>query len=519
MSGAISLKTLILDGCVLLEHVGPEGLPPSLESFSFDSGSDATRISNISLAGCVHLKTFLLNGAFPGLEELDLSGTSVIKVDLSSKVVQVNRLNKVILMGCKQLRALLWSQEGRQLKVLRIDPHGRNKHTKLPYSDSPLCAQHRNYDGYVIACDARMIQSLLHDVNLITNSIYLHLHNAPPSTSKSKRQSSSSDKDFIPKPLCYSNDPSLEGIPSNDGGEIPWPPPSDRHVEISEGISLTDVEGENEIMAIHTMIVRQVHSLHVHDNSCMLAVNPKSASGGLDINNIEGLFGLRWCRVERCPKLQMVFMPHTVVAYYFFPNMESIWASHLPMATCIWSKGFLSEGLKLHPLPQLQSIHIHNCPRLKFVLPLSPMLELPNLETLHITHCGDLRQVFPWDEVREPRIKEIIGQAGTLKKLFQKLKHIYLHDLPSLHEICEERMWAPMLESIEVRGCWALRRLPAVGFPFLGRRKCIARIDRDCWEKLHWDGIHVAHHPYLYQTRFSSRYYRKQRLHRGTVLR
>ncbi|KAF8641958.1 hypothetical protein HU200_067674 [Digitaria exilis] len=366
MSGAISLKTLILDGCVLLEHVGPEGLPPSLESFSFDSGSDATRISKISLAG---------------------------------------------------------------------------------------------------------------------------------------------------------EDASLEGIPSNDGGEIPWSPPSDRHVEISEGITLTDVEGENEIMAIHTMIVRQVHSLHVHDNSCMLAVNPKSVSGGLDINSADGLFGLRWCRVERCPKLHMVFMPHTVAAYYLFPNMESIWASYLPMATCIWSKGFLSEGLKLHPLPQLQSIHIHNCPRLKFVLPLSPLVELPNLETLHITHCSDLRQVFPWDDVREPRIKEIIGQASTLKKLFRKLKHIYLHDLPSLHEICEERTWAPMLESIVVRGCWALQRLPAVGFPFLGRRKCIARIDRDCWEKLQWDGIHVAHHPYLYQTRFSSRYYRKQRLLRGTVLR
>jgi Leucine-rich repeat (LRR) protein len=37
LSGATSLKTLILDGCNGLEHVGPQGLPPSLESFSLNT--------------------------------------------------------------------------------------------------------------------------------------------------------------------------------------------------------------------------------------------------------------------------------------------------------------------------------------------------------------------------------------------------------------------------------------------------------------------------------------------------
>ncbi|KAG2565323.1 hypothetical protein PVAP13_7NG097585 [Panicum virgatum] len=39
LCGATGLKTLILDGCAGLEHVGLEGLPPSLESFSLDAGA------------------------------------------------------------------------------------------------------------------------------------------------------------------------------------------------------------------------------------------------------------------------------------------------------------------------------------------------------------------------------------------------------------------------------------------------------------------------------------------------
>ncbi|KAF8641962.1 hypothetical protein HU200_067681 [Digitaria exilis] len=525
LSGAIGLKSLILDGCVLLEHVGPEGLPPSLESFSFDAGSDPSRISKISLAGCVHLKSFLLRGAFPGLEELDLSGTSVKNVDLSSKVVQVNGLNKVILIGCKQLRALLWSK---QLKVLRIDTNGRNEQTQQPCSDLSLNSQEKNYDGYVIASDTRIIQSLWHDDHadryIISSSLYLHLHNSPPSTSISERQSTRSDKDIIPKPCYYNKDVSLEGISSNDGGEILWPPPSDCHVEVSEGISLINVEGEKGISSIHGMMWL-VQSMHVHDNSCMLAVNPKSWHFLYMYRSNHTSFRLRWCRVERCPKLQAVFMSYgDSWVRYFFPFMEIIWASHLPMAGCIWSKGLSDDSVisSDHPFGRLQSIHIHNCPRLKFILPLYlDKINLPSLEALHITHCGHLRYVFPWDDIHKPRPTVHRGQAaaGAAVNKFPMLKHIHLHDLPSLQEICEDmRMLTPVLESVELRGCWALRRLPAVGHRSNGPPAVVC-IERDCWEKLEWDGWDVGHDPSLYEPRFSSRYYRKERLLRGTVLR
>ncbi|KAF8641961.1 hypothetical protein HU200_067677 [Digitaria exilis] len=83
-------------------------------------------------------------------------------------------------------------------------------------------------------------------------------HIAGSSPALCSQRSSRSDKDIIPKPCCYNKDASLEGIPSDDGSDdISWPPPSDRHVEMSEGISLTDVEGDNWTKAIYTMMVEQ----------------------------------------------------------------------------------------------------------------------------------------------------------------------------------------------------------------------------------------------------------------------
>ena len=47
---------------------------------------------------------FRLLGYLPNLEELDLSGTGVKTVDLS-KVVQVQTLQRILLVGCQQLRS------------------------------------------------------------------------------------------------------------------------------------------------------------------------------------------------------------------------------------------------------------------------------------------------------------------------------------------------------------------------------------------------------------------------------
>ncbi|XP_039818476.1 uncharacterized protein LOC120680979 [Panicum virgatum] len=167
LCGATGLKTLILDGCAGLEHVGLEGLPPSLESFSLDAGaggdgnSNTAKISRIILAGCAKLVGFRLLGSLPNLEELDLSRTAVKTVDLS-KVVQVQNLQKILLMGCERLRAIVWPEKGmRQLRLLHIDTRQEVDLRETPH-DSLVCKEQEQYcQARVCIADMRFFQSLV----------------------------------------------------------------------------------------------------------------------------------------------------------------------------------------------------------------------------------------------------------------------------------------------------------------------------------------------------------------------
>ncbi|KAF0893225.1 hypothetical protein E2562_023480 [Oryza meyeriana var. granulata] len=100
------------------------------------------------------------------------------------------------------------------------------------------------------------------------------------------------------------------------------------------------------------------------------------------------------------------------------------------------------------------------------------------------------------------------------------LKSIYLHDLPSLQQVCELRMLAPALETITMRGCRSLRRLPAIdaaGHLKEGHSRPIVDCEKDLWDKLEWDGLHAGHHPSFFRTRHPA-YYR-MKMPRGSLLR
>lgn len=187
------------------------------------------------------------------------------------------------------------------------------------------------------------------------------------------------------------------------------------------------------------------------------------------------------------------------------------------MANCIWSRGRTFPSWDWKTFAKLRSIHLHYCPRLTFVLPLSwrtrtPYSHLPSLETLHIVYCSELRQIFPVEAValmEQPK--------GVLR--FPKLKHIHLHDVPKLHEICEiSRMVAPVLETIRVRGCWALKRIPAIDGSLRDQdNHPIVDCEKDWWEKLEWEGMNVGHDPSLFEPRHSMYY--KKALPRCSLLR
>jgi hypothetical protein len=138
------------------------------------------------------------------------------------------------------------------------------------------------------------------------------------------------------------------------------------------------------------------------------------------------------------------------------------------------------------------------------------------LESLHVIHCGELKHIFVLDGMYPDEIA--INDVA-----FPKLTIIHLHDLPTLWQICEVKMVAPKLESIKIRGCWSLCRLPVVEDRGPGVKKPTIEIEKDVWDALEWDGAEASHHPShfeapVFEAPVHSRYYKKK-LPRTSVLR
>jgi len=315
-------------------------------------------------------------------------------------------------------------------------------------------------------------------------------------------------KPLISKTCGTYNGVSIEEIaPEIDGSAALQFEPQELHIEIGQGMINTDVVSAQGIRAL-CFVMNSVQSLYLHDNSSITPVIPEQTTSTR--SKIINYSALKWCRVERCPKLDTVF--HTDYdEYVCFQKLETFWASDLLMARSIWSRGRIVDDTDDRSFAKLRAIHLRMCPRLQFVLPLSWNGTLSSLETLHIVRCGDLRQVFPVEAV----IQNVIAPDGIL--VFPRLKNLYLHDLSSLQQICEAKMFAPQLETVRLRGCWGLRRLPATDPDRRDGCRVAVDCEKDWWDNLQWDGLDVGHHPSLFAPRHPAYY--KKRLLRTTVLR
>ncbi|CAL5012000.1 unnamed protein product [Urochloa decumbens] len=259
--------------------------------------------------------------------------------------------------------------------------------------------------------------------------------------------------------------------------------------------------------------MNRLDSLRVRNNSIITTVIPESMMSIGKENEKRTVYwsSLKRCHIEGCSKLETVFS--TNYDNNCFDELKTLSAADLLKARCIWSKGRVAGNVDGKSFAKFQAIRLHFCPRLIFVLPLSWNYTLSSLETLHIVYCGHLNQVFPGEAVLLSKIST--GHPGFVLE-FPKLKHIHLHELPKLHQICEAKMFAPELMTIWVRGCWSLKRIPASGVR-QGSRP-VVDCEKDWWEKLEWDGKEAHHHPSLFEPRHS-KYYKKKNLLRRTVLR
>ncbi|KAI5021734.1 hypothetical protein ZWY2020_058464 [Hordeum vulgare] len=249
--GQVSLRLLVLDGCHGLKNIG--GLPSSLEYFSFNGHGPVSQwrqtvelppkqIHLSPTAGCTQLRNLLLCW-LPNLVELDLSETAIKVLNFNSMVVQVPRLKRLYLIGCRLLLCNnLVRRESFEDKIrsrVGVHRHARGDH---------MCSAIHQHDQII----PRLLKEL----------------------------------------LC--------------GKGTEWRSGS--------------VDGYYS------------ESLHVHDVSIrVIAFHDRPY----------GCPFLRWCCVERCPKLDTVFLSSDG-----FHMLETLWASDLLMARSICS--FTPNHVYLH---------------------------------------------------------------------------------------------------------------------------------------------------------------------------
>ncbi|KAG2572163.1 hypothetical protein PVAP13_7KG152000 [Panicum virgatum] len=537
LSMAKSLQMLILDGCDGLKNVAvPDGLPSSLRSFSFDGYGPATKwtssfklpqefsepeqphdaykrdakTSKISLQACTQLENLFVRG-LPNLVELDLSGSEIKVLDLKTMVVDVPELKRLFLLGCENLRAIIWgsydSMKRLKLEVVCIDTRAK----RTPGLTRPSLAQHKHFhlQLHAVLADARLGRSLCHLVEHYVNQrgdyegTHFNIHVTSSVEYGGGVQLEATVKEKTAGP---SNSPQHHVLASPYGDvttEIgnnnvpmlvfPQPPAqrSDHHIEISNESRSLGSELVADSPTLGELTRRYAESLHVHDAAT-------SASMPEDWHR------LKWCHVERCPNMDTIF-PAEAMDYN---QLQTIWASDLQMARCIWSQ---CVRRRYDSFEKLQHLHLRSCPRLQFALPVW-VPSFPNLETLHIIRCGNLTHVYALNK-KYP--EEIVAHGLQ----FPKLTTIHLHDLPKLRQISEVKMLAPALETIRIRGCFGLRRLPALQGREPGVRRPAVEVEKDVWDALEWDGLAAGHHRNLFEPPVHSRYYRRRRLLRGTVLR
>ncbi|XP_047078982.1 uncharacterized protein LOC124689503 [Lolium rigidum] len=480
----------------------------SLETVMVD-GCDGLKM--ISFRGCKELKNMFLKGLLGSLEELDLSGTKVKTVDLRG--VQSKHLKRIILLGCKKLRACvlgkIWPE------VLRIDTTSTSTSTDRreashahTYGDRSLQKQKEEMlkNGWQISLtDARFLRCFPGLKGSIGN---LHLDICTAATLGGNNvQGTSSDKLMQVQPhtstlmgSMYRDaliDGPAEEIMLWDCPKIPIDWLGMRCV-----IEVIMQERGNELLEdapggllFPGFIFNGVKSLHVYDNSSITSI-PEPSQGSI-------WNSLTWCRIERCLKIRTAFTVHQEGDENRFRILRTFWASQLLSARFIWDKQVDCY------FTYLKFLHLDHCPRLVHVHVLPFFISVTNivlysLETLEILYCGDLQEVFPLDsELEGEDVVEV-----------PNLRHIHLHELPSLQRICGRRMSSPNLETIKVRGCWSLRRLPAVG---RDTRPPKVDCEKEWWDNLEWDGLKEHHHPSLYEPTHSLYY--KAQLPRVSLLR
>ncbi|XBH75636.1 hypothetical protein VPH35_102382 [Triticum aestivum] len=466
-----SIEILDFSGNTIKQGMASLTGPPNNSSLKTVTIGGCDGLKVVTFRGCKESENLFLKGTLESLEELDLSGTRVKNLNLTG--VEARSLPKqIILQGCEKLRAILWpmsvTEEGLP-KVLHIDTtspsataYGGEAPLVHPHADTSLHQQIEEMfkGGWQISLtDTRLLRSLspLGDFPVASS---IHIDICPAATdggTGSNIQGTSSETPAHVQPHTSTVMDSNYRDTLKDGpvaAVMMWDCPK---------ICLASWRPM-------TCIIRVI--VHGQDSK-LLEDAPDATTSTLLLPDFicEQVTSLHVTSLS--PRGAPSCTVFTVPQGPFY--LETFWASQLLSAVYIWNKPVKSN------FEYFNFLHLDHCPRLVHVLPMSVWKRgttFSSLETIEIVYCSDLREI-----------------------------------LPTLHCICGRRMSAPQLETIKIRGCWSLRRLPVVG-----RHTKPPKVDceKEWWDSLEWDRVET-HQPSRYEPRHSMYY--KAQLPGGTVLR
>uniref|UniRef100_A0A0A8YZU2 Disease resistance protein At4g27190-like leucine-rich repeats domain-containing protein n=1 Tax=Arundo donax TaxID=35708 RepID=A0A0A8YZU2_ARUDO len=483
----------------------------SLETVIIDGSNN---LKSISLTGCVKLRNLFLSGLFPNLYSLDLTGSAVKTLDLSA--VTAPNLDKLFLLDCGKLCAILWPPEDkrkRYLDKLRVDTT-QEEGTAAGDHGTGRSPPPTGFNWYISVRDARLLGSLVPVKEYFgPHCTHVEISTIPSSTRAPAATTVAGSKDEVQVNLqqqmlkdnaIYADISATLNALYEKGDydalvikcctcpPAPCLPSQDcyMHIEDQMKAGLQDAS-----ISIPGFVCDSAKILHVHDSSFITRI----LAAPLVSTTWDQL---EWCRIEGCPKLECVISSENGAGpggigrdTDMFKKLRTIWASHLPNTRYIWSWSVSARRWDT-AFVGLTLLHLDYCPRLIYVTDLGEMAGLESLETLEIMWCGDLSTVFK-------------GSANW--RLFPNLKHIHLHELPKLQDICDigSNMHVSNLETIKIRGCWSLKRLP-----YCGENVVECNCEKEWWDRLEWDSFME---PSQYKPTHP-RHYKKTML-RGSVLR
>jgi hypothetical protein len=451
------LEDLYIQTWEALEDVNIHG-HPNLRTFSVSG----PWIRCLSLRGCSKLKIVDISDDLTALEDVDISGTAIEEVP--HNLPNLPQLRMLLLLNVPCFKRFPWHRLVRFPKVFCLD----NCSDDGNHLSQMVCQKENDNIAQININDSRMFHSFNEDAanKLVKEGQFFQSFNVQikPCSVRGKEPR---DEPPVQRKLPY-----LDVSCSEAATIVPMIKlePRRRHVEIS---AMNQYPNGLRLLPV-------TKSLFITDDASIRSV------GDLNCN----LMSLEVCQLQHCHIMTVAFglqsdrtgpmaydnpKEGSLKVFSIFPALEIFQASNLNYLICFLEASatqpygyYWTLKLKL-----LKHIHLEHCPRLEKIFPYH--LSLPALETLVILFCPSLKTIF----YKTPVDKVVVPSS------LPNIKSINLHELPQLQHIHEDAMFrfaTPKWETLLVRGCRSLRRLP-----FLKehpKSKVKVNGEREWWDRL-----------------------------------